>query len=146
MLRVSDLSRRTLLGLAAATPLAACTRQDGPPPLPDPDVALRAAAIEREHGLLARYDAALVALPDLALRLAPVRAEHAEHLAALLGAEPSTAPPARSAPPATLADLVAAEREAGIAHARAALEASRALAALLASLSASETSHPVVLA
>jgi hypothetical protein len=46
----------------------------------------------------------------------------------------------------TPAALVAAEREAGAAHAQAALEASRELAAVLASLAASEASHQVVLA
>lgn len=139
------LSRRALLGLAAAVPLAACTSSDeGPPPAPDPDDLLRDAAVGRERALLRQYDAALVALPDLAVTLAPVRAEHAQHLAALLGAEPSTTP----APvvPVTLAALVAAERQAAAAHGQAALEASRELAGLLASLSASEASHPVALA
>jgi hypothetical protein len=45
-----------------------------------------------------------------------------------------------------MAGLVAAERAAGTAHRSAALEASRGLAGLLASLAASEASHPVALA
>lgn len=145
-MRVTDLSRRALLGLAAAVPLAACTSSEGPPPPPDPDVLLRDAAAARERALVQQYDAALVALPDLAAALAAVRAEHAEHLAALLGAQPSAAPSAGPAAPVTLTVLVAAEREAAAAHGQGALEASRELAGLLASLAASEASHPVVLA
>jgi hypothetical protein len=142
VLRVTDLSRRALLGLAAAVPLAACTADEGPPPPPDPDDLLRAAAVERERALLAMYDGLAVLPPAFAA----VRAEHAEHLAALLGEQPSPAPSAAPAAPVAPPALVAAEREAGAAHARAALGASRELAALLASLSASETSHPVALA
>jgi hypothetical protein len=52
-------------------------------------------------------------------------------------------PPADDA--AALARLVAAERAAGDAHAADCLAASRALALVLASLSASELSHPVAL-
>lgn len=144
---MTDLSRRALLGLAATVPLTACTSSDeGPPPLPDPDDLLRDAAVGREQALLRQYDAALLALPDLAPRLAPVRAEHAEHLAALLGAAPSAAPTAAPGAPVTLAALAVAERQAAAAHGQAALEASRELAGLLASLSASEASHPVALA
>lgn len=149
---MTDLSRRALLGLAAAVPLAACTADDGPPAPPDPDDLLRAAAVERERGLLQRYDAAALGVPALAARLAPVRAEHAQHLAVLLGTpSPSPAASAPAAPKPTdaataLAALVRAEREAAAAHGQAALEASRELAGLLASLSASETSHPVALA
>ena len=61
---------------------------------------------------------------------------------------PSGGPP--PVPPAAdragaLRRLVAVERSAGLAHARDCLTASRALAAVLASLSASELSHPVAL-
>lgn len=158
-----------LLGAA----LAGCTadrKPDGAPApttSPDPDDALREAAAERERGLLREYDATLAALPALAPRLAPLRAHHDEHLAALLGpaasAEPSTgatpgaratagpAPSPTAVPPpadarAALARLVAAERAAAAAHAQDCLTASRALAGVLAALSASELSHPVALA
>jgi hypothetical protein len=143
------LSRRALLGLAAAVPLTGCTAQEEPAPPPDPDDLLRAAAVDREQDLLRAYDAVLRQLPALAPRLAPLRAEHAEHLAAL-GREPQASPsPATTATPpadaaAAVRGLVQAERAAG-AHGQAALEASRELAGLLASLSASELSHPVVL-
>lgn len=151
------ISRRALLGVLAVLPAAACTSDPGPPPPPDPDDLLRDAAAERERSLLQEYDAVLLVLPSLAARLAPLRAEHVEHLAALVGAQPSAQPsPAASGggPPAVpptataaaaLQGLVAVERAAAAAHGQAALEASRSLAALLASLSASEHSHPVAL-
>jgi hypothetical protein len=148
----TSLSRRALLGLVAAMPLAACTEQQGPPPPPDPDDLLRAAAVEREQGLLRAYDDALLLLPALAPRLVPLRTEHAEHLAALTGEAAATGSPvpSPSGPPLSaqvaLRGLVQAERTAGAAHGQAALQASRDLAGLLASLSASELSHPVVLA
>ena len=154
----TQVSRRALLAAAALAPLAGCTSEPGPPPPPDPDDLLREQAVERERSLLREYDAVLLVLPDLAPRLTPLRAEHAEHLAALTGPRPSgspsraaSAPAAPAVPPpataqAALSALVAAEREAAAAHGAAALEASRALAALLGALSASELSHPVVLA
>lgn len=150
-MRVTDLSRRALLGLAGVLPLAACTADEGPPPPPDPDDLLRSAAVARELALLAQYDAAVLALPDRAAVLMSVRAEHAAHLAALQApsASPSAAPsppPAPSPGPVSMAALVVAEREAGAAHAQAVLEASRELAGLLGSLAASEASHAVVLA
>lgn len=148
-------SRRALLG-GGLVVLTGCTLESDPPPPPDPDDLLRAAAVSREEALLQEYDAALLVLPSLAARLTPLRAQHAEHLAALRGpATPSAAPsssatPVPQVPPpptaaAALAGLVTAERAAGDAHASAALEASRELAGLLASLSASEHSHPVEL-
>ena len=63
-------------------------------------------------------------------------------------APPAVPPPAVPAPAtatAALAGLSAQERAAGDAHAQAALSASRQLAGVLASLSASELSHPLVL-
>lgn len=139
---MTDLSRRALLGLAAALPLAACTSDDGPPPAPDPDDLLRDAAVARERALLAMYDGQTALSPALA----GVRAEHAEHLAALLGAATTAEPSAAPSAPVAVAALVAAEREAAAAHGSAALEASRELAGVLASLAASEASHAVVLA
>jgi hypothetical protein len=147
----TDLSRRALLGLAAVVPLVACTSDPSPDPAPDPDDLLRQAAVLRERALLQEYDAVLLTLPALAPRLVPLRAEHAQHLAALDGAEPSPAPSAAAVASSrttteALRALVAAERGAAAAHGQAALAASRALAGVLASLSASEASHPVALA
>ena len=152
----ASFSRRALLGAAAVLPLAACTSDDGPPPPPDPDDLLRDEAVQRERSLLREYDAVLLVLPDLAARLIPLREHHAEHLLALTGEpatpspEPSGAPAAQVPPPVTaaaaLAGLADAERAAAGAHRAGAVAASRELAALLASLAASEASHPVVLA
>ena len=154
------LTRRALLALTPAVLLAGCT-SDPPAPEPvDPDDALRDAAAARERALLREYDAVLLAVPDLSARLLPLRGHHAEHLLALVGPPPSTSPsaapvgtagPAPAVPPpadaaTALTALVLAERAAGTAHADDCLTAgSRALAGLLASLSASELSHPVAL-
>lgn len=148
------ISRRALLAVSATLPLAACTQEPTPAP-PDPDDLLRAEAVARERGLLREYDAVLLALPGLAARLTPLRGHHAEHLLALTGraatpsADPSGDAAPRVPPPATataaLSGLAEAERVAASAHRAGALAASRELAALLASLAASEASHPVVL-
>ena len=169
--------RLVLLGalLAPLLPLAACTGEDAPaaPRPPDPDVALRGAAVAREQDLLALYDALLALTPARSgpaqAGLAGLRAEHAVHLAALLppaagpspgrsastGAPtpaastpaPGTAAPATPAPAAApLAAVRVAEAAAAGAHAEAVVPASRGLAALLASLSAAESSHAVALA
>ncbi len=159
--------RRALLAGAALLPLAACTSEPAPaPPPPDPDDLLRAAAAERERVLLAEYDRLLAAVPELAVRLRPLRAQHAEHLLALTGPPPTGSPsptpttsPAASPPPLppevppaqtaaeALASLVVAEQAAAGAHTADALAAGdRDLAGLLASLAASESSHPVALA
>jgi hypothetical protein len=152
-------TRRALLSAAAALPLAACTSDPEPPPPPDPDDLLRESAVERERSLLAEYDAVLLVLPSLAERLLALRAEHVEHLATLTGEGPAGTPSPQASQPgvaavpptataaAALAGLVEAERAAGAAHGAATLAArSRELAALLATLSASESSHPVALA
>lgn len=162
--------RRALLTGAALLPLAACTSEPAPaPPPPDPDDLLRAAAAERERALLAEYGRLLTAVPELAVRLRPLRAQHADHLLALTGPPPTGSPtptsaatsplPATSPPPLppevppaptaadALARLVVAELAAAGAHTADALAAAdRDLAGLLASLAASESSHPVALA
>ena len=168
--------RRLLAGIGgagAALALAGCTSSSSPPPPPDPDDLLRAAAIAREEVLLQAYDDAVLASPALAVRLVLLREQHAAHLEALRGPPPATPTPSgpgraadASSPPAgvatgapavpggapptdaaTLAALVAAENAAGASHAQAALAAAdRELTSLLATLSASELSHPVALA
>lgn len=142
-------SRRQVLAAAAVVPLAACTEAT-PPPV-NPDDALRDAAVARERGLLAAYDALLATTPALTAKLAGVRAEHEAHLAALGGgtASPVTsrsASPSASTTVMTLAQVAALERAAAAGHAADALTASRVLAPVLASLSASESSHVVALA
>lgn len=157
-------TRRAVLATGLLLPLAACTGRSappGPPPV-DPDVALRAAAVARERSLLALYDRALrtdAALTDpaLAARLAPLRADHAVHLAALElpvsgpgtpGAAPGPAPtatPSTTAGPVTVDELATAERVAAAAGLRALLPASRELAVVLASVCACEATHAEVL-
>lgn len=151
-------TRRAVLSAGAVGLVAACTparRAPGAvrPARPDPDVALTAAAVDRELALLTAYDAALAAAPALASRLAPLRAEHAEHLRALGAgpagnptASPAPAPaPARGAGGQARSSLATAERTAAAAHAAASVTASARLAAVLASLAASEASHQVAL-
>ncbi len=147
-------TRRQLLTGAAglsALSLTACTgTRDSA--LVDRDTVLRTAAAEREWTLLAAYDAALSrAVPADRARLAALRAEHAEHLTALV---PSTASPTPTRPPTSpptspvpdLAALRALERTTAAEHAGGAVAAGWALAGVLASLSASEASHAVALA
>jgi hypothetical protein len=152
-------TRRALLvgsaGAALVAALAGCSDPAPPPvpPPPDPDDALRESAAARERELLLAYDAALLADPGLAPRLSPLRAHHEEHLAALVGPSPTpSAGPSFAALPTVVpggspVTLAAAERAAATRHAADAVSArDRDLAALLASLSASEQSHPVALA
>jgi hypothetical protein len=153
-------TRRSVVagGLAAlALPvLGGCERDTKParPPRPDPDVVRADEAAARERALLAAYDAAVAAVPALAARLTPLRAEHALHLAALgVPERPTTSPPALRAtappqptdPPALLAALADLERRTAVAHGDEAVLAGRGLAAVLAALAASEASHPVAL-
>jgi hypothetical protein len=147
--RVGDvqLSRRDLLAAGALGALSACTTPTTPRPAPvDPDAPVLAAAIAREQALLLAYDGAIAAHPRLANLLGPLRADHAEHLARLApaaaGTPPASAPRGSGDPRRALAAL---ERATSAAHGAAALTASRVLAPVLASLSACEASHLVVL-
>jgi hypothetical protein len=170
------LTRRNALTSAGLALIAACTPGKPPTPAPivDPDDALKASAVAREQALLSAYDNALTVLPTLAARLAPLRADHAEHLAALgvppspgasaaspgpsvaspssaASSLPSSPPtgaastPAGQTPQAVLQRLAELERTAATGHATGALTASRRLAAILASLAACESSHLVAL-
>src|SRR4051812_39181439 len=139
-------SRRRLLQAGALVPLlSACTSKPARPHPADPDVALREGAIARERALLAQYDAAAGGSPARAAALRAVRLDHEAHLAALTEEAPTSASPSPSAaaagPAPTTAQLVAAEHAAAAAAGADALVASRPLAALLASVAASEASH-----
>lgn len=155
--------RALLLAAPAAAGLAvltSCTSgsPSGPPTpsaAPDPDLALRAAAVAREQELIRAYDAALLAVPTLRDRLLVLRAEHQAHLGAL-GAAPAS--PAVGSPlvgeptgsptgttDAHLAGLRSAERVVGSAHTAGLRTASAALAVVLATLAASEAAHEVAL-
>jgi hypothetical protein len=143
-------SRRRLLQAALVSPvLAACTSSgDDRSESVDPDVAIREAAIARERSLVEHYRAAAASSSsDIATRTAGLLEEHEQHLLALNAptAAPSPSVTRAPLPVPTLAQLVAAEHVAAGAHAGAATRASRSLAAVLASLAASEASHAVVL-
>lgn len=158
------LTRRDVLAAAGLGLAAACTSGAHPTPTPpgvDPDDALHTAALAREAALLAAYDEVLATTPSLAARLSPIRAEHAEHLAALQALRPTPSParspstPVEASPVRRTADrtdpaaavrrLTSLEQTSAAAHASAAVAASRRLAPLLASLAASESSHAAVL-
>ena len=100
-----------------------------------------------EQSLLDRYDATIAAYGEVAEPLAALRAQHAEHLAAL-----GLAGPALGAPtvPVTLADALTAlrdaEREAAAMRRSSCVATSDAASArLLALIAASEASHVPVL-
>jgi hypothetical protein len=142
-------SRRRLLQAAALAPVvAACTSNGSDEPEPvDPDVAIRASAIARERALIGQYRAAAASSSaQVASKIAGLAEQHEQHLAALGAPSPGPTPSgATTLALPTLTRLAAAEHAAAAAHATAALHASSSLAALLASLAASEASHAVVL-
>jgi hypothetical protein len=167
-------SRRAVLRAGAGAALAAASGFAGagcdllsgdpePPPGPDPLLPL----LTGTHELIARYDAALAAHPDLAATLTPVRDAHAAHaaeLARLVGtpapgpgssAAGGSATPGGSAGPhggsapadarGTLTALRAAEQGARRAAGDACLAAAADRAALLGTIAAARASHVEVL-
>lgn len=118
---------------------AACKKGTARTPVVDPDDALRAAALEREQQLLAAYQSVMAAHPPLAAQLRLLAANKAVHVAEL------GAPSVASSTVTTVAQLRVLERSAATEHGRAALTASRSLAPLLASLSASSSCAAAVL-
>lgn len=157
---MSTLSRRSALCVAGvvAVAVAGCTGDsDVPapsaapsstaPPPPDPQLA----DLTAERRLLAAYDAAIKAHPDLATRLRPIRAAHAEHAASLVeltgAARGAGSPPALPAEPTA---VIAALRELEVAAARAraasCITAEPSRAPVLGSIAAAEACHAEVLA
>ena len=118
---------------------AACRRRSEAPPAVDPDQALRAAALDREQQLLAAYRSVISRRPALARQLQPLASDKAAHVAALGAAAPV------ASTVMTVAQLRALERTAATEHGRAAVAASRSLAPVLASLSASSSCAAAVL-
>src|SRR5690348_11537499 len=110
-------SRRGLLQAALLSPVvAACTsnRQDRSRQV-DPDVALRAAAIDRERALIEHYRAAAASSSSaVAARTAGLAEQHEQHLTALAAPSPAPSTSASPTPPPvpTLRQLAAAERAA----------------------------------
>ena len=111
---------------------AACRRSKAPAAV-DPDAALRTAALDRERALLAAYESVMRLRPTVAPVLRPLADEKAAHVAALGTATPTTSTVM------TVPALKALERTAATEHGRAAVVASRSLAPLLATLSASSS-------
>ena len=121
-------------------------------PLPPP--AALAAAIADERVLLAHVTAALRAQPQLRTVLVQLRRDHSTHLRALLAAaagyshSTSTTPRATATPARSALDrsaLRAGEQHAATIAAERAGRLHGRLAALLASISACETTHTVLL-
>jgi hypothetical protein len=154
----SGYSRRSVLraalgGVAAAVPLVGCDdpepasrEQKGPDPLSQ--------FYRDTAALLARFEAAISAVPSLADRLAPLRDDHRAHLDALAreigpGLDNPSAPPTATGAPTdaatALTSLLAAEKEAAAAARAACLTAPSYRAALLGSIAAARASHAEVL-
>ncbi len=158
--------RRVVLAAAAAGSvlLAGCKGLAalGPAPKTGADVATLTEAIAAEEMLIARYDAALAALAGqqrITRLLTPILAEHRAHLDRLRtrliqpAAAPASPSPSATPTPAPppggrrqiLADLAAAERAAAGRLTEQLVAMPPATAQLMASISASEAAHVVVL-
>jgi hypothetical protein len=155
--------RRVLTAGAAALPLLAAGCKGvgalGTPPKPAADVAVVRDAIAGESYLIARYGAVLAAVPGLAGELRPLLAQHHEHLGRLRarliiprGGPPTPSPkPTPRVPPvpgtagAALGYLRDAENAAATAMLAHLQRAAPSLAQLLASISASEATHALLL-
>jgi hypothetical protein len=158
------------IGLCAAPLVSSCSAHDAQPPTPpaaDPDDPLRATAAAAVQALAVAYDATADRHPALAGRLAPLRAEHVAHLAALNRAAPPsptgtlspTASPSGTPAgspttgvdvaanaPAAQAALATAEEQAAADRVREAVAAaSPDLARQLAAIGASEAAHAALL-
>ena len=161
-----DATRRRVLAIGALTlPLAAAGCKGlaalGNPPKAAPDVAVISDAIAVETHLIAHYGAVLAAVPALAGTLRPLLAQHHEHLARLRARlivppgrpSPSASPraaargtaPVPGTPAAALGDLRDAEDAAATALLAHLATAPPSLAQLLASISASEATHALIL-
>jgi len=157
-------SRRWFLAGAGAVVVAgagvgyvARVEREPAPPVPDLPPALLLAAAERERALIADLDATTGGPAALRAVLARARADHAAHLSALqelisrydaptptAGASAARSP-APSGSARTASQLRAAEAAAAIASARDAAACTGSLATLLASVSASESSHAALI-
>lgn len=169
------MTRRVLLGSAAAAGLAAAGCSSGPrkpaaPAAPDPQTVLLTSLIAGKEHLVSLYGQAVAARPAQAAALEPFRQRHAAHLQALRALLPagggagtfpasSTPPAASSAPPSqnpsqnpsqdpsavSVEALRDAERRAASARPAQMATASPALSQLLASIGACEAVHVVAL-
>lgn len=161
-----DATRRRVLAIAAAAlPLAVAGCKGigalGTPPKAAPGVAVVGDAITVETRLIAHYGAVLAAVPALAGSLRPLLAQHHDHLARLRArliippgsrahdpVSPSGSPApfaVPGTPAAALRHLRDAENAAATAQLAHLAAAPPSLAQLLASISASEATHAMVL-
>jgi hypothetical protein len=165
-----DATRRRVLAIGAVTlPLAAAGCKGltalGTPPKAAPGVAVAGDAITVEARLIAHYGAVLAAVPGLAGTLRPLLAQHHDHLARLrarLIISPGSratdpASPGASSPPSPSPSTVPGTPAAALRYLRDAENAAAAaqlahlaaappsLAQLLASISASEATHAMIL-
>ncbi len=153
---VRKVTRREVMGLGALLGLSACTGSgdgdstsgstSGSSTTSDPDAALAQQVAEQEWALVAAYDRALQAQPDLAPLLAPLRDQHREHASAVGSTQAPTGQSSSLAAGASreqvLSDLLAAER-AAVTQRTEACDAARGsdFAALSALIAASEAGH-----
>ncbi|HJD81722.1 MAG TPA: ferritin-like domain-containing protein [Kitasatospora aureofaciens] len=153
-------SRRTFLALGLITLTTACTGTDGTDaatkaPAPDPDAPVRLRAVAATDALLSAYDALLGAPGARTALLHPLRAETAQHRAALARGIPAasgtptpgapTTAPSTTPTPTTSAALATLERQTAQSH-LADLDAARPpLARLLASIAAANALHATTL-
>jgi hypothetical protein len=101
---IPKLTRRSAVAMATVGLVAGCsggggTASAGTRPVPAAEAALQARAARDSAALLARYDAVAAAYPQLAARLAPLRADTARHVRAFGGSAPAA--PAGAAKGAT---------------------------------------------
>ncbi|HEY2305600.1 MAG TPA: hypothetical protein VGI05_06955 [Streptosporangiaceae bacterium] len=156
--------RRVLTAAAAVLPLVAAGCKGiaalGTPPKAAPDVTVATDAVAVETQLIARYQAVLAANPTLAPALRPLLGQHHEHLTRLharlivpAGGQPLPTPRATAhrtaqvpgTPAAALGYLRDAEDAASGALLAHLATAPPSLAQLLASISASEATHALIL-
>ncbi|MEU4588472.1 ferritin-like domain-containing protein [Kitasatospora aureofaciens] len=153
-------SRRTFLALGLITLTTACTGTDGTDaatkaPAPDPDAPVRLRAVAATDTLLSAYDALLGTPGARTALLQPLRAETAQHRAALAQGIPAgsgtptpgapTTAPSTTPTPTTSAALATLERQTAQSH-LADLDAARPpLARLLASIAAANALHATTL-
>ncbi len=147
------LTRRLALGLGAGTAawlMTGCSGGSIPFIAPaDPDDEVRQAVAVSEQELLAAYDAVIAALPALGPRLKPLRAQHAEHLAAMAPTDVASASPAPGGSPSVAPNRPAALRTLRRLESRAVRQRTNAavqaadseLVEVLARIAASEAAH-----
>lgn len=139
-----------LAAASGAALVAGCTASSGDKPAGSPDDGVRSAVAASELALIAQYQAAIAAFPDLGASLVAILEQHRAHLAVVAPGEASSqdaAAPTAAAPAATSAGqmvgaLAEAERVASQERRQACREAADPeLARILAFIAASEASH-----